>query len=149
MFPLYTVATDLIWTDKDMSTYGGYGEIEINHNSSRFGTFVTAEIGNAWSDQEANVDTSVAKANYSQKPDIKEKTIKTVVGDKIGTELFNYIKLHANKIQHDDVWNPYDMGDGIQAGTLDLSAWKNRITDYGKRFSVVYDGELIIHVHNN
>ena len=145
----YGYGSDLIWSDKDMSTYGGYGEIAITHNSSRFGTFVTAEIGNAWSDQEANVDTSVEKANYSQKPDIKEKTIKAVVGDKIGTELFNYIKLHANKIQHDDVWNPYDMGDGIQVATLDFSAWQNRTTDYGKRFSVDNSNGLAIHVYNN
>lgn len=159
----YGYGTDLIWTDKDMSTYGGYGEIEINHNNSRFGTFVTAEIGNDWSDQETNVAVAVAKASYSQKTDIKEKTIKAVVGDKVGTELFNYIKIHANEKllgggyistindsgELSMKWTDDGIGDGIQAGTLDLSAWQNQTTDYGKRFSVVYDGELIIHVYNN
>lgn len=159
----YGYGTDLIWTDKDMSTYGGYGEIEINHNSSRFGTFVTAEIGNDWSDQETNVAKPIAKANYSQKSDIKEKTIKSIVGDKIGTELFNYIKQHADKKQLGGgyiatldnsgelamKWTDDGIGDGIQAATLDFSAWQNRTTDYGKRFSVDNSNGLAIHVYNN
>jgi len=42
-----------------------------------------------------------------------------------------------------------NVGDGISVETLDLSAWQNRVTDYGKRFSVVNNnGSLMIHVYN-
>lgn len=91
----YGYGDNIIWTDKDMSTYGGYGETGIEHNSQRLGTFVTAWLANDWSDLERRYNNAISKAVYSQKPDIKEKTIKTVVGDKIGTELFNYIKQHC------------------------------------------------------
>ena len=46
-------------------------------------------------------------------------------------------------------WNPRNMGDGIYASTLDVSGWQNRITDYGKRFSVDNSRGLEIHVYNN
>lgn len=145
----YGYGDNIIWTDKDMSTYGGYGETGIEHNSQRLGTFVTAWIGNEWSDLERKFNTSISKASYSQKPDIKEKTIKTVVGDKVGTELFNYIKQHADKTIPDDYWNPNRNPDGIVANKLDFSAWQNRTTDYGKRFSVDNSNGLEIHVYNN
>ena len=155
---------DLVWQDKLSTTYGGYGETEVTHNNERFKTFVTVEIGNDWSDQEANIAYSTSKAAYSNKPDIKEKTIKAVIGDKIGTELFNYIKQHADKrmmgggyicsaidSNGDPIltWTDGGIGDGIQAATLDFSAWQNRTTDYGKRFSVDNSNGLAIHVYNN
>ena len=126
-----------------MSTYGGYGEMAITHNDQRFGTFVTASIGNDWSDYERKYNDTMSKAVYSQKPDIKEKTIKAAVGDKIGTELFNYIKQHADKIIPDAEWNPNNKPDGIMPSKLDFSAWQNRKTDYGKTFSVEVTGEVI------
>ena len=90
-------------------------------------------------------------------------TIKSIVGDKIGTELFNYIKQHADKKQLGGgyiatldnsgelamKWTDDGIGDGIQAATLDFSAWQNRTTDYGKRFSVDNSNGLAIHVYNN
>lgn len=139
----YGYGNDIIWEEKDTSTYGGYGEIGIEHNDQWFGTFVTAWLGNEWSDLERKFDTAISKASYSQKPDIKEKTIKTVVGDKIGTELFNYIKQHADKVIPDAEWNPNGNPDGIKASKLDFSAWQNRKTDYGKTFSVEVTGEVI------
>ena len=75
--------------------------------------------------------------------DIKEKTIKAVVGDNIGTELFNYIKQHADKIIPDAEWNPNNKPDGIMPSKLDFSAWQNRKTDYGKTFSIEVIGEGI------
>ena len=40
-------------------------------------------------------------------------------------------------------------GDGINPETMDLSMWQNRVTDYGKKFSVVNNnGSLMIHVYN-
>ena len=48
----YGYGADIIWTDKYMGTYGGYGETGIEHNDQRFGTYVTAHIGNDWSDLE-------------------------------------------------------------------------------------------------
>lgn len=134
---------DIIWTDKDTSTYGGYGETVVKHNDQRFDTFVTASLGDEWSDLERKFDNAISKAVYSQKPDIKEKTIKAVVGDKNGTELFNYIKQHADKVIPDAEWNPNGNPDGIKASKLDFSAWQNRKTDYGKTFSVEVTGEVI------
>ena len=117
---------------------------KLDHNNSqRLGTFVTAWLANDWSDLERRYNNAISKAVYSQKPDIKEKTIKTVVGDKIGTELFNYIKQHADKIIPDAEWNPNSNPDGIKASKLDFSAWQNRKTDYGKIFSVEVTGEVI------
>lgn len=139
----YGYGNDIIWTDKDMSTYGGYGETVITHNDSRYNTFATASIGNQWSDMEQMFNNAISKACYANKVDVKEKTIKAVVGDKIGTELFNYIKPHADKIISDPVENPYNMPDGIMPSKLDFSAWQNRKTDYGKTFSVQVVGESI------
>ena len=139
----YGYGADIIWTDKYMGTYGGYGETGIEHNDNMYGTFVTAWIGNDWSDLEQMYDNAISKAVYSNKPDIKEKTIKAAIGDKIGTELFNYIKQHADKIIPDAEWNPYNMPDGIMPSKLDFSAWQNRKTDYGKTFSVEVTGEVI------
>ncbi len=159
-------------------------DISVYHNNSAYGTFITASIGNDWSDQVNNITDASSKVIYAQKPYIKEKTTKAVVGDQIGQELFNYIRAHADKtgsgyiLETDENGNPikgwketgvngqpdrftvdpngpdYKMiyadysGDGIKAQTLDLSMWQNRTTDYGKRFSVVYDGGLKIHVYN-
>ena len=126
-----------------MGTYGGYGETGIENNDNIYGTFVTAWIGNEWSDLERKYDNAISKAVYSNKPDIKEKTIKAAVGDKIGTELFNYIKQHADKIIPDAEWNPNNKPDGIMPSKLDFSAWQNRKTDYVKTFSVEVTGEVI------
>ena len=42
-----------------------------------------------------------------------------------------------------------NVGDGINASTMDLSMWKSRKTDYGKTFSVEANGgALMIHVYN-
>ena len=139
----YGYGDDIVWTDNDTSTYGGYGETAVTHNDQRFGTFVTAGIGNYWSDLEKTYNNAISKAYYANKVDIKEKTIKAVVGDKIGTELFNYIKQHADKIIPDAEWNPYNMADGIMPSKLDFSAWQNRKTDYGKTFSIEVIGEGI------
>lgn len=43
-------------------------------------------------------------------------------------------------------WFSEPVGDGMQSDKIDLSAWKNRTTDYGKTFSVVFDNGLKIHV---
>lgn len=169
-------------------------DITISHNFSSYGTYITAIIGDAWSDQENNFVSALDKTLYLSKAQIKEKTIKALVGDQIGQELFNYIRMHADKttpgyiIEADENGNPIrgdwivdpatvseelpfgdpnappvwvanpngdyktilvdNCGDGIAAETLDLSAWQNRTTDYGKRFSVVYDYGLMIHVYN-
>lgn len=177
----------------DGATVGN--EITVFHDNTSYGTYITAVIGNAWSDQELNVGSAVSKASYAGSPFVKEKTIKAIIGDQIGQELFSYVRAYAEKttsgyiseldengnIIHgywaidpstvsealpfgdpnapevwvDDpnapgwrlIWSD-NYGNGIAAETLDLSAWQNRTTDYGKRFSVVYDGGLRIHVYN-
>ena len=136
---------DIVWSDNDTTTYGGYGEYSVTYNDDRFNTFVTASIGNSWSDLADRLPnmSALAKASYAQKPDIVEKTVKTTVGDKVGTELFNYIKQHADKIIHDDYWNPNNVPDGIVASKLDFSNWQNRKTDYGKTFSIEVIGDGI------
>lgn len=169
----------------DIGTGGVVGnDINVYHNNGVYGTFITATIGNAWSDMVTNITDASSKVIYAQKPYIKEKTMKAVVGDQIGQELFNYIRTHADKttpgyvIETDENGNLIrgwldpgvngeadqfildpnadgfkmkyvdNAGDGIKAQTLDLSMWQNRTTDYGKRFSVVYEGGLKIHVYN-
>lgn len=75
-------------------------EITIIKNNEYFGTFITARIGNTWSD---GVDEHIGPAQKkaaANLPDIKEKTIKAVVGDVIGKELFDYIRPHADQISH-------------------------------------------------
>lgn len=197
--PMSTGATASILPDEisfDIGTGGVVGnDINVYHNNGVYGTFITATIGNAWSDQVTNTSGASSKTIYAQKPYIKEKTIKAVVGNQIGQELFNYIRVHADKTapgyitDTDENGNPimgwytvdpstiseeYPFGDpnkpevfvedpngpaskakyiensgnGINAQTLDLSMWQNRTTDYGKRFSVVYDGGLKIHIYN-
>ena len=177
-----------VWTDFDTTLYGGPGETYVMHDHSGLKTFVTAVIGNVWSDNANDVTNSLNMAEYANKPDIKEKTIKAVVGDKVGQELFNYIKQHADKKSEglkivldangkpimgmyewdwDENGNKVDLGffenpkgtqykreyavlgNGIDASTLDLSAWQNRTTDYGKKFNVTNEGRVInIHVYN-
>lgn len=73
-------------------------DITVLHNSEQYGTFVTARIGEEWADQEIEVISPYSKTSYAQKADIKEKTIKAVVGDQIGQELFHYIRAHADKM---------------------------------------------------
>ena len=177
-----------VWTDFDTTLYGGPGETYVMHDHSGLKTFVTAVIGNDWSDTANDVTNSMNMAEYANKPDIKEKTIKAVVGDNIGQELFNYIKQHADKkseglkvvldangkpimgqykheldangnfVEIGFFENPKGtqfkreyavVGNGIDASTLDLSAWQNRTTDYGKKFNVTNEGRVInIHVYN-
>lgn len=191
------------WTAKDSIAFDiAYGavagnEITVNHNFESYGTFVTAHIGTAWSDQINDIYDAVSKVVYSNESEIKEKTIKTIVGDQIGQELFTYIRTHADKkssgyimaidengnpirgywtvdpstISADlpfgdpnapDVWiddpngsgyktiRSESCGDGIHASTLDFSAWQNRTTDYGKRFSVNANADGIrIDVYND
>ena len=40
-------------------------------------------------------------------------------------------------------WNNKATGDGFNASAIDWSAWQNRTTDYGKRFSVAADGHTL------
>lgn len=182
-----SLAQDSIAADIAYGAFAG-NDITISHNFSSYGTYITAMIGAAWSDDVHAVTNAIAKTAYAMKAPIKEKTIKAVVGDQVGQELFNYIRTHADKttpgyiMETDENGNPIrgwyetvldgngwvigknftedpngpeyksvfvnNSGDGIHAETLDLSAWQNRTTDYGKRFSVVYDGGLRIHVYN-
>ncbi|WP_373262066.1 hypothetical protein [Hungatella hathewayi] len=161
-------------------------DISVYHNNSAYGTFITASIGNDWSDQITSATTAIGKSSYAQKTYIKEKTIKTLIGDLVGKELFDYVKIHADKmdttggydIVRDENGNPIcgwkergvngqpdnfiedpngpdwkmekvsEIPNGINAQTLDLSMWQNRTTDYGKRFSVIYEGGLKIHIYN-
>lgn len=169
----YGYSDDIVWHEFD-TRLSGRGETYIQHNNVGYNTFVTAVIGGQWSDQAENGVTSMLMATYAAKPDMKEKVIKSVVGDTVGQELFNYINNHANKrgsgyvteenaplgywkwdINGNDVWvddpNGFPkrtwsdyFGDGIGAETLDLSVWQNRKTDYGKTFSVVRNGGALM-----
>ena len=72
----YGYGNDIIWHYNDTSTYGGYGETAVTHNDQRFGTFVTAHIGNEWSDLERLFNDVISKASYANSVDIKEKQSK-------------------------------------------------------------------------
>lgn len=170
----------------EAGTYGN--DITISHNNEYKRAFIYATIGAAWSDQANNVATAYSKASYAQKADVKEKTIKALVGDTVGQELFDYIRAHADKtaggyityldesgnpvhgwyetilddngyvvgeIFHENptnqeyktVWSE-TCGNGMGMDTLDWSMWQNRITDYGKTFSVgVVDGYFRIIIY--
>lgn len=54
-------------------------------------------IGRAWSDMANNVTTATAIANYSDISYMKEKMIKTVLGNNVGSEFFTYIKPYADQ----------------------------------------------------
>jgi hypothetical protein len=92
--------------DSSKYTYGS--DISIWKNSDNFDvvkkesfrTFITARIGNSWSDEIKDVSGAWAKMAYADSAEIKEKTIKAVVGDVIGKELFDYIRPHADQISH-------------------------------------------------
>ena len=177
----YGYNNDYVWYDYYVSTYGR--EKNVWHNYQ--GTYLTATLGGSWSDMVGDVNSAVAKAYYAQMPDLVEKEIKIVVGDKIGQELFDYIKPHADKkhsgyipfydengnpvkgrYEFDENWNDVFIedpngwqekaiwvengsGNGIDGSKIDLSMWKNRTTDYGKRFDVEpYGNALKIVVYN-
>lgn len=46
---------------------------------------------------------------------------------------------NPNGLQIKRVWTAESTGDGFDASKIDWSAWQNRTTDYGKRFSVTAD----------
>lgn len=155
----------------------------LNIDKSDDELYIMAWIGPNWSDEAESMLSSAMMASYANAPDVKEKIIKTLVGDNVGTELFNAIKTHADK--KSTGWqevlgpdgNPIkgnkrstmdsngnvtwyfeedqsgvqtkmekvdNIGDGIYASTMDLSAWQNRTTDYGKKFSLEANGEGFI-----
>ena len=83
----------------DIASGGVTGnDITILKNNDYYGTFITARIGNNWSDQVQTVIGVVSKKAYANTADIKEKTIKAIVGDTVGKELFDYIRAYADKL---------------------------------------------------
>ena len=92
----YGYDENMVWHDFD-DRLSGRGESYIQHDHPYYNTFITATIGNEWSDRAENGVDSMVMAVEAAKPDMKEKLIKTIVGDNIGQELFNYINQHANK----------------------------------------------------
>lgn len=83
----------------DIASGGVIGnDITILKNNEYYGTFITAVIGDTWSDEVNDVNFASAKKAYANEADIKEKTIKAIVGDTVGKELFDYIRSHADKL---------------------------------------------------
>lgn len=54
-------------------------------------------MGNNWSDMANNVTTASAIAHYSDFSYLQEKLLKTVLGNNVGGEFFNYIKAYADQ----------------------------------------------------
>ena len=92
----YGYGKDRVWNDLDTSVYGT--GIAVQHNPLlNEDKSIMAWIGGYWSDIANDMTDPVMVAYYSNMPDVKEKTIKSIVGDNIGQELFDYIKQHADK----------------------------------------------------
>ena len=88
----YTYGSDIsIWKDID-----NYDVVKKDY----FKAFITARIGNSWSDNIKDTPRAWIKMAYADSAEMKEKTIKAVVGDVVGKELFDYIRRHADQISH-------------------------------------------------
>ena len=56
-----------------------------------------ATIANEWSDMALNTDHERTKAFYESIPGMVETTVKNMLGENTGEELFQFIKEHADR----------------------------------------------------
>ena len=130
--------------------------VTVSHDTLS-GEFIVVSFNGDWSDQAVNVSSEVSKAYYAGIPEVVRQTLVTVLGPNAGTELFNYIKAHADMTitggyiattnpetgALESVWTDGEVGNGMNADTLNFESWQNRISDDGLRFDVVRDGNGI------
>lgn len=178
---------DVVAFDADNLTMGPGESWAIKEYAAYPDDVFTVCMGNNWSDMANNVTTASAIAHYSDFSYLQEKLLKTVLGNNVGGEFFNYIKPYADQTVggyvpeldangnvihgwdeamldangnfigfqfHEDPTDPgyktkyvaSGYGDGINTSLLNLNNWQNRITDYGRKFSIGTDGgSLVIH----
>lgn len=139
-----------------------YDTISVLHDPSD-GAFMEATIANEWSDMALNTDHEQTKAFYESIPGMVEVTLKNMLGENTGEELFQFIKEHADRTTnggyiayHDEnneiqtQWTDGPVGDGINSGEIDFENWQRRTTDDGLRFYVARSGGgIFIKVYKN
>ena len=110
----YQMGEDFIYQDISSALYGN--NITIRYSKEG----VWAEIGSSWSDDAYNIVDPLSRSYYLEQVDLKEKTIKALLGDNVGQELFNQVNAHALKLSDYDGHIPYydENGNVIHGYTL-------------------------------
>lgn len=141
-----------------------YDTISILHNpTSNQNEFILATFSADWSDQAMNTPMDQDKKYYENIPRIYEATIKQLLGENEGTNLYNWIKEHADKtttggyiakIDKDGKvyteWTDGEVGDGVMASKMNFEDWQYKETDDGLRYNVCRDGDgFIIRIYKN
>ena len=132
-----------------------YDTVSVQHDPVT-GEFADIIISHEWSDQAGISDDERSNAYYAGIEEVVRKTLVTTLGQNAGTELFQYIKAHADikqpagyvvrKNEHgqlESMWVEEPVGDGIMASEMDFTEWQGRHTDSGLRFSVSHHGNGI------
>ena len=130
-----------------------YDTISVSYEPSD-GALMTATFANEWSDQAMNIDNEQTKKFYESIPQMVETTLKSMLGDNAGEELYQYIKENADRtttggylVYHDErgnlatKWTDGQVGDGIQASEIDFEKWQDKHTDDGLRYYAARSGE--------
>lgn len=130
-----------------------YDTISVNYYPEG-NTYVEATFANEWSDMAGNTDNPQVQAFYNSIPGVVESTLKSILGETAGGELFAFIKEHADRTQTggyisrineenrlETVWTDGPVGDGIQANDIDFEAWEEKFTDDGLRFYAARSGD--------
>lgn len=139
-----------------------YDTISVLYNTAE-DVYVEATISSEWSDLALNTDHPESIAFYECIPTMVEATLKTILGEHEGGELFQYAKEHADKTvnggyvgkhnERGDViveWTDGPVGDGIMSTQMDFEDWKGRETDDGLRYYAARSGEgIYIKVYKN
>lgn len=139
-----------------------YDTISVLHNPTS-GEFIIATFSADWSDQEMNTPMEESKAYYRGIPAVYEATIKELLGQNAGTEFYNWIKAHADKMttggyisKFDEngklisEWVDGEVGDGVMASSISFEDWSYKETDDGLRFDVTREGEgFVIRIYKN
>lgn len=139
-----------------------YDTISILHDPSD-GAFIEATFSDEWSDLAMNTDHEKTKAFYESVPGMVETTLKSILGNNMGEELFLFIKENADRTQtggyisHRDEnneiqteWTDGPVGDGINAEEIDFENWQGKVTDDGLRFYVARSGNgFFVKVYKN
>lgn len=139
-----------------------YDTISVLHDVDEE-TFMEVTISSEWSDMALNTDNAESIAFYQCIPRMVEAAIKYSIGENAGTELYNWIKTHADKTvqggyiaSHNEygevvaVWTDGEVGDGIRSTELDFESWRDKTTDNGLRYYAARNGDgIVIKVYKN
>lgn len=88
---------DVVAYDVDNKTRGIGESYAIKGYSMYPNDVFTVCLGRAWSDMASTMIDAAGTAHYSDTSFVHEKTLKTVLGNNVGGEFFNYIKPFADQ----------------------------------------------------